>query len=390
MKLLILTQKIDKNDPILGFFHRWTKEFARQCEKITVICLEKGLPREISQSDTFSDKKKDFTWGEYDLPENVSVYSLGKEKARTEGGLTSRSPQGGERSDLGEYAQKIKYIVRFYTFIWRERKEYDSVFVHMNPIYINLAWLFWKAEGKRVSLWYNHTSGGLGAYAAARVADHVFHTSPFAYTAQFKNATRMPAGIDTEQFNIQKGSERTQNSILFIGRIAPIKGVHVLVEAVNILAERGVDFTLDVYGDALPEHTDYLKRTKNRADALAQKGIVAFHNGVPNEQTPAIYNTHELFVNLTPAGNYDKTVLEAMACGCNVVASSEAFADILPSTHQFAENNATDLADALQKVIGLSEKEKETYTRTFQEYVTKNHSLDTLSEQVFTALKNEK
>ena len=59
MKLLILTQKVDKNDPILGFFHRWVEEFARHCEQVTVIAL--GV-------------------GEYDLPQNVRVFSLGKEQ----------------------------------------------------------------------------------------------------------------------------------------------------------------------------------------------------------------------------------------------------------------------------------------------------------------------
>ena len=57
MKLLIITQKVDKNDPILGFFHGWVEEFAKNVEKLTVVCL--GV-------------------GEYDLPQNVQVFSLGK------------------------------------------------------------------------------------------------------------------------------------------------------------------------------------------------------------------------------------------------------------------------------------------------------------------------
>ncbi len=52
MKLLILTQKVDINDDVLGFFHRWILEFAKHYEYITVIALEIG---------------------EYNLPENVKV-----------------------------------------------------------------------------------------------------------------------------------------------------------------------------------------------------------------------------------------------------------------------------------------------------------------------------
>jgi len=74
MKLLIVTQKVDKNDDILGFFHGWIAEFAKHCEKITVIAL--GV-------------------GEYDLPRNVEVLSLGKE--------------GGK--------SRLKYILNFYKYM---------------------------------------------------------------------------------------------------------------------------------------------------------------------------------------------------------------------------------------------------------------------------------
>ena len=61
MRLLIITQKVDKNDPILGFFHRWIEEFAKHCQSIIVICLQKG---------------------EYNLPKNIKILSLGKEKGK--------------------------------------------------------------------------------------------------------------------------------------------------------------------------------------------------------------------------------------------------------------------------------------------------------------------
>ena len=42
MKLLIMTQAVDQNDPVLGFFHRWIEEFSRHCERVHVICLKEG------------------------------------------------------------------------------------------------------------------------------------------------------------------------------------------------------------------------------------------------------------------------------------------------------------------------------------------------------------
>ena len=58
MRLLIVTQVVDQNDSVLGFFHRWIEEFAKNCEKVHVICLKESV---------------------HNLPENVAVHSLGKE-----------------------------------------------------------------------------------------------------------------------------------------------------------------------------------------------------------------------------------------------------------------------------------------------------------------------
>ena len=34
MKLLIITQAIDINNPVLGFFHRWIEEFSKRIRTI--------------------------------------------------------------------------------------------------------------------------------------------------------------------------------------------------------------------------------------------------------------------------------------------------------------------------------------------------------------------
>jgi hypothetical protein len=96
MKLLILTQKVDAEDDVLGFMHHWLQVFSKSFETITVICLEKGI---------------------VNLPENIKVLSLGKEQKKS----------------------KLRYITRFYTYIFKERKNYDVVLVHMNKEYVVLA-----------------------------------------------------------------------------------------------------------------------------------------------------------------------------------------------------------------------------------------------------------
>ena len=142
MRLLIITQKVDVNDDLLGFMHGWVAEFSKKYEKIIIIAL--GV-------------------SEINLPANVRVLSLGKEISKS----------------------KIKYLVNFYKYIWRERKNYDFVLVHMNKEYMVLGGLLWWLLGKKTALWYNHKKGNIISNFAGYLAGKIFYTSPFSFFAKW-------------------------------------------------------------------------------------------------------------------------------------------------------------------------------------------------------------
>ena len=57
MRLLVLTQKVDQDDEILGFFHTWISLFSEHTDSVEVITLSEGR---------------------HDLPKNVHVHSMRK------------------------------------------------------------------------------------------------------------------------------------------------------------------------------------------------------------------------------------------------------------------------------------------------------------------------
>lgn len=303
MKLLIICQALDKKHPILGFFHRWVEEFAKHVEHIHVIALQVG---------------------EHDLPKNVSVHSLGKEKR----------------------VSRITYLKRFYTYIWKERSNYDSVFVHMNPEYIILAALWWRFVGKKVSLWYNHTVGSMWLNIAQLFTHAVFHTSPFAYTARYKNAKRMPAGIDTDVFKPQPHVLKIPKSLYFQGRITASKNIHLLFEAFAKLHKAG---KADLFTLVGPEDEPYTKPLRATYKNLIDSGVIVFKGPVPNNKTPELFAAYTVSVNLTAAGNYDKTVLESFACGTPCVVASDAFSGVVPERYIIRTKTLEDtLANSLE------------------------------------------
>lgn len=335
MRLLILTQAVDLDDPVLGFFHRWIEELATRYEFVYVICLKEG-------------RKK--------LPENVRVYSLGKE-------------QGSSR---------FTYVTRFYLYIWKLRRNYDAVFVHMNQEYVILGGLFWRLFGKPIYLWRNYYAGTLRTDIAVALSTKVFCTSQYSYTAGRAKTVLMPVGVDTGRFSLGVHVPRTPGSILFLAGMWPSKRPELLVDALAILHREGISFSADFYGSPLPVTEAYYGSLKERVtDAdLSQK--VGFYPGVPNETTPDLYRAHEIFVNCSPSGMFDKTLFEAAASGCLVLASSRDFAKVVDTRLVFPELDAGGLAQRLKVLLALPEEEKTRIREQLQARTLAEHSLTAL------------
>jgi glycosyltransferase involved in cell wall biosynthesis len=358
MKFLVITQKVDKNDDVLGFFHGWIRELAKSVNQLIVICLEKG---------------------EYNLPENVKVLSLGKERPdKTQG-------RAGDIARLG-------YVWNFYKHIWQERKNYDAVLVHMNKEYVILGGLLWRLTGKRIMLWYNHKKGNWLSSLAGRLASTIFYTSPFSYFSGWKKAKIMPAGIDTNLHRLKPDAQAPKNSLLSLGRISPVKNLDVLIGAGEILESAGVDFTLNIAGAPGKGDEKYYNDLREECRALEKKGRIKFLGSVPNRETPAVFNASEIFINLTDSGSLDKTTLEAMASERLVLASNKTFEKIFPREwHEamiFKEGDANDLSRKIIKLMAVEEGEKNAIKKESRKIVIENHSLVILIDKILAYLKN--
>lgn len=331
MKLLIVTQVVDTEDPVLGFFVRWIEEFSKHVERIEVICLKEGR---------------------HELPANVRVHSLGKEKGDASRGI---------------------YALRFMSLVWKLRDEYDAVFVHMNQEYILIAGWLWKLLGKRIYLWRNHYAGSRLTDIAAAFCAKIFCTSKHSYTAKCKKTVLMPVGVDAERFSTDARIERKPHSILFLARMAPSKRPEMLIDALIILAREGVTFTATFVGSPLPKDEIYYEGLKEKVRRAGIAEMVSFRSGIPNAQTPDLYRASEIFVNTSRSGMLDKTIFEAAASGCLVLAASADWAEQAGGDLLFTD--ASTLARRLAVFLALPSAEAAARTNRLRTGVIEANSL---------------
>lgn len=347
MKLLVITQKVDENDQLLGFFIDWLKRFAEKFEKVMVLCLEKG---------------------EFSLPENVEVISLGKDRGY----------------------QKIRQLSTFYFQL--SALKYDAVFVHMNPIWVVLGGASWKLLNKEIFFWYTHKAVTLKLRLAEKFADVIFTASKESFRLPSKKVIVTGHGIDTELFkpgllksNLKEGVSRFDLGgikILSVGRIAPVKNYETLVEALKILKDRGVDFKITMIGEApLEGDKKYEEGLKFKIKSLKLEDNFNFVGKVNHRDLPAYYQSCDVFVHLSRTGSLDKTILEAMACGMKVLSSNDSSRAFLPPELIFNENNPTELAEKIE----LGSKKPSDYE--LRSYVVENHNLDKLIDRISKTIK---
>lgn len=338
MKLLILTQKVDINDSVLGFFHRWLEEFTKHCEKVLVICLEKG---------------------EFSLPANVKVLSLGKEEGKN----------------------RLKYICRFYKYIWQERKKYDVIFVHMNPEYILLGGCFWKLLGKKIGLWYAHGHVNWILRVAEKIVDMIFTSTKSGCRLDSSKIKVVGQGIDVDFFKPAESSRPVEKffKIVSIGRLSPAKDYPTLIKAAKVLSGRGRFIKVDIIGaTALPSEGGYLNFLKNMVEENGLGGVVIFLGEVANAKIPPYLQASDLFVNMSHTGSLDKAIVEAMAVGLPVLTCNEALEEVLGdyvNILMYPKGDFWQLAEKIDFIINLSPDRRRVLSSDLREIVVKNHSV---------------
>ena len=384
-KILICTQKVDKNDDLLGFFHSWIAEFARQCESVAVVCLYQG---------------------EYDLPVNVKVMSLGKESSNFRFQI----------SDF-RFILKIKYFFRFYKYIWQERRNYDVVFVHMNPIYVILGGLFWRLNGKKIGLWYAHGHVPPELRIAEKFVDHIFTSTaggcrivsdkirvvgqgvgrmPNAECRMASDGYRMPnaecrmASGEGILNKINKNSKldiRHLTLILItIGRIAPIKNLEILIKAVEILVKKGIDIKLNIVGAiGLAEHKEYYESLVKLVKEKGLEGRVNFIGSVPNTKIAQHLRAADVFVSASTTGSLDKVFLEAIGSGLPVIGCNEALLEVIREYENklfYPSGDFSALAKKIEEISNMDNNERTAMINHLRAVAEKEHGLVGLVKKI--------
>jgi len=363
MKILILTQKIDKKDDVLGFMLGWIAEFAKHCEKVTVIALSVG---------------------DYEPPSNVKVLSLGKE----------RTPVSRNFFSFLRPApfKKIKYLFNFYRYIWRERNNYEAVFVHMNAEYAVLGGLIWRILGKKIGLWYAHGHVPLSLKIAEKLVNIIFTSTKSGCRLKSGKINVIGQGIDIEKFSAKReflfreGAARRNFKIISVGRISPSKDYETLIKAVEILKNKGLNLSAEIIGGpAVKTDEKYFNELRRLSEDKNLKEEIKFIGPIANEAIVEYLQNADLFVNMSRTGSLDKAIVEAMACQLPILTCNEALEEVLGEEKErlmYPKNDFKSLAEKIESIFNLPPEQYRALGSDLRNTVKEKHGLNSFINKI--------
>jgi len=348
MHIVVLTQVLDRRDAVLGFFHRWCEVFAQHAERLTVVAQRVG---------------------EVQLPASVAVRSLGRERG----------------AGLPRMALRL----------WREllagrgAARPTAILAHMVPKYVLYAAPIAVPRRLPLYLWYTHAAVDRNLRLAVPLVRKVFTASEesFRLDAAARKRVVTGHGIDCEYFAPPlPGSAARSVDVLSVGRLAPSKGQHEILEAVAGLP--GV--RVELAGDVLLERDREYRRGLEAA-ALALGGRARLLGAVAYPAVAEVMRRARIMVNASRTGSVDKVVLEAMACGTPTLTCNESFARVLgpelAARLMFRPGDVPGLRAAMARLLALSDGEHEALGAALRARVLAEHDLQRLVPRLLSEME---
>ena len=344
MRLVFVTQQVDPGHPALAATVPMLRALAGQVDEVVVLA-DRALP-EV-------------------LPANCRIRSFGS-------GMRAGRGAKFESALAAELARRPKPA---------------AVIAHMCPIYAVLAAPLARPLSVKVLLWYTHWSVSRTLRLAERVSNTVLSVDRRTFPLDSPKVRGIGHGIDVAEFTCADGGPAREDlRALVLGRYSPAKGLDVVLRAVRLGLDDGLDLRLEAYGPALnPEERAYRTELERLVEELDLVRRVKLGHAVLRGEVPGLLGRADVLVNNMRAGATDKVVYEACAACTPAIASNPAFDSLLPEELRFDRDDPRLLADRLLMLGARKPDERRALGRTLRDRVTAEHSVETWARAVVDA-----
>ncbi len=202
-------------------------------------------------------------------------------------------------------------------------------------LHMNCEWLS-QLDEKRMKRRIRSVDAVIGS------SDHITNLVRARFPALASRCQTVYNGVDVDSFEVTPLDATGTQSLLFVGRVSPEKGLHDLFDALPVILDGNPGAKMDVVGPADSLPLDYIVGVSD--DALVQ-GLrplydrpyidilhdkidprhaerIVFHGAQPHADVVEFVRGATLLVNPSYSESFGMSLVEAMACERSVIATS--------------------------------------------------------------------
>src|SRR5690554_344138 len=154
-----------------------------------------------------------------------------------------------------------------------------------------------------------------------------------------------------------KLNNEVENKLVFVGRINPIKNIHILIDAISIVHKGNSNIKLEILGFArLDYEKEYLSSLQKKVELLCLENVVLFKGHIDGEAKNKVIASSKALILPSKSENFGNVVLEALAQGTPVIASKNTPWEILNEYNAgyWIDGSAEEIAKSILEVLNLN------------------------------------
>lgn len=188
------------------------------------------------------------------------------------------------------------------------------------------------------------------------------------------NCIYFPNGIDLEEYKYREG--RNRNNILFLGKIRESKGCNDLLKALSMVKDNDYEFRCYMAGSG---DIDYYKSLAHSYDL--DDSDVVFTGWLGHEDIIRLLYSCKALVLPSYHEGFPVVILEAMACGTDVIATNVAAIPEIIDT-DLEPRDIERLAELIENFLNYDK----TSVRKNRKIVEKEFDIDKLHKRLYTSV----
>jgi len=333
MRIAILTPTFNYYSGIDRVVQLQAEDYVKKGNQVTVIALEAQI------------KPKNYKVIQLGMPKNPTLQRL----YRLFFFLDSKKM--GYYKNLKNYDMVISHFYPMNWIAYLARKKYNIKYVYFNHG-VNTTGLLNNIWQKFYMFLFSQFTN-----ITLKNADEAYSVSKYLKN-DLKKVSNLDSKviynkIDKKRFNKKvKGNKiikiynlKDKKMLLYVGRIAPHKGIHLLLQSFKIIKNNIPDAELIIAGK--PTFNGYFKKLKNSAN----KNVI-FTGFVDDKDLPNYYAACNLYVTASLWEGFNLPAAEAQACGKKVVAFNiGSHPEIVKNGILVEKGNIKKFADAVVNIL---------------------------------------